>query len=339
MTKKKNVYNKFYTDEEWAKVNPINKEIMQDYIMELKQAQKKEGTIRNYKSDWRIIFIKILHDFDNKSILEMSKKDFRRLSLYFKEECNHSNARVNRLMSATRSMLAYCEDDEEWDYDFSAASRLKGLPKEKVRDIVFLTDEQILKLYGKLEELKEYQMATILALAYESAGRKNEMFQCTKYSFLEEEYFTNEVIGKRGKKFELVYNKKTLYFAKKYLEQRGLDNLDEMWTKNINGKTEAISSGTIYDWFKKMSELLSKIEDKDIDFNVHSLRHTALDNLSTGEHYLCKELGLKDGFKLEELQKYAHHSSSDTTSSYLQNRDRDVVFGMFGIEEWDIWER
>jgi integrase len=333
MTKKKHIYNKFYTEEDWAKVNPINKEIMEDYIMELKQSQKKPGTIKNYKSDWKIIFIKILHDFGNKPILEMSKKDFRRLSLYFKEECNHSNARVNRLMSAVRSMLAYCEDDEDWDYDFSAASRLKGLPKEKVKDIVFLTDEQILKLYEELEQTEEYQMATILALAYESAGRKNELFQCTKQSFIEGRYFTNEVIGKRGKKFVLVYNDKTLYFAKKYLEQRGKDNLDEMWTKQVGDKIEPISSGTIYDWFKKMSDILSKIEDVEIDFNVHSLRHTALDNLSTGEHYLCKKVGKEDGFKLEELQKYAHHSSSDTTSSYLQNRDRDVIFGMFDIEE------
>jgi len=329
---KKNIYNQFFTKEDWAMVNSINKEIMADYIMELKQSQKKPSTIKNYKSDWRIVFIKILHDFDNKSILEMSKKDFRKLSIYFKEECNHSNARVNRLMSAIRSMLTYCEDDEEWDYDFSSASRLKGLPKEKVRDIVFLTNEQILKLYGKLEETEEYQLATILALAYESAGRKNELFQCKKNSFLESKYFTNKVIGKRGKEFVLIYKDKTLYFAKKYLEQRGIDKLEQMWTKTVGNKSQTISSGTIYDWFKKMSQILSEIEDKYIDFNVHSLRHSALDNLSTGSHYLCEELGKEDGFKLEELQKYAHHSSSDTTNSYLKNRDRDVIFGMFEIK-------
>ena len=38
-------YNKFVTEENWKKVNKYNKELIDDYMLELKAQGKAEGTI------------------------------------------------------------------------------------------------------------------------------------------------------------------------------------------------------------------------------------------------------------------------------------------------------
>ena len=53
------VYNKIYNEEDWQLVNPLNKEIMEDYKAELKQNQKSNGTILQYYADWKIVMLYI----------------------------------------------------------------------------------------------------------------------------------------------------------------------------------------------------------------------------------------------------------------------------------------
>jgi len=333
MGKRGRVYNRFFNEKDWEEVNQENKDIMEDYIMELKQKQIKPSTIKQYTSDWKIIFIHILNNFNNKSVLQLNKKDFRRISLYFKEECDLSNARVNRIMSAIRSMLNFCEDDDDYEeYNNNVASKVRGLPKEEVKEIVFLTDEQIFKIKDKLLEMKEYQKATLLMLAYDSAGRKNEIFQVKKHSFLDEEKSsTNIVVGKRGKKFPLIYFDETKKCAKLYLEQRGEDDIDSMWITGQGNTKRTIQIGAIYDWIIIMNDILQAIEDEDFGFNVHSLRHATLENMKNGSHYICKILKREEGFTIDELKFLAHHSDISTTSSYLKNDEGEILSKTFGI--------
>lgn len=331
MAKKNGVYNNFYTQDKWDKVSNINKAIMDDYLQECKQRQMKDSTITQYKNDWRIVMLKIFDMFNNKSILELTKKDWRRISLYFKTECEHSNARVNRLMSATRSMLAYCEDDEEDydDYNINTAGKVRGLKKEKVRDIIFYTDDEILKMYDYLISENKYQVATIMMLAYDSAGRKNELLQVKKHSFYDSNTnTTNKVIGKRGKEFELVYFSKTKEASKLWLEQRGEDDVDSMFILNTkDGKKEATGEA-IYGWFKNIATMIGKDGG-----NIHSFRHSSLENLSQSVHmhYALEECDRNDGLTLEELQLHANHSDSSTTSSYLKDKSSEEKLNMFGL--------
>jgi integrase len=305
--------------------------------MELKQNQKKETTIFQYINDWKIIFVIILEEFNNKSILEFNKKDWRRLSLFFKEKCDHSNARVNRLMSAMRSMLNYCEDDDDYEYNINTASKVKGLPKQTVREIAFLTNDQVFKILRVLVDREEYQKATLLMLAYDSGGRKMEIAQVCKKSFLNPNInHTNEVVGKRGKKFNLVYFSKTKEMAKLWLDQRGEDNIESLWV-NIDkdgNKTEFAKDGDfLYNWIKYMNDILTSIMGENIEFNVHSFRHSCVENMSQSvkSHYALEEVGRPEGLTLEELQLMLNHSSSDVTKSYLKNKDEEMKLKMFGF--------
>lgn len=336
MKEGKQVYNRFVTPDKWDKVNVENKNIMNDYILECKQKQKKPSTIEQYINDWKIIFVVILEKFNNQSILKMKKKDWRQVSIYFKNESGMSNARVNRLLSATRSMLSYCENDDEdyQEYTVSTATKVRGLPKEEVREIVFLTEDQICLLEELLVEREEWQKLTALFLTYDSVGRKNEINQVRKETFIgSNKNSTNTVIGKRGKKFKLIFFSKTKKYAKKWLEQRGEDDIPELWLVDLKTKKVA-NEDNIYNWFKQMNNLLTAELGVDLDFNVHSFRHSGLENLSQSvhTHYALEEVKKPQGLSLEELQAHANHSNSSITQAYLRDKTAETKMSMFGFD-------
>lgn len=223
MSKRGRIYNNFYTPELWAQVNKENKRILDDFLSEYKQRKMSKGTIDGYYHDLRIIFIYILKELDNRCILELNKKNFRGLSLYFTEECGMPPARTNRLKSAVNSMLTFCEEDDDYDYEINYAKKVKGIPRTRVKDDeddFFFTFEEFIKVRDILVEKGRLQDAVLWSIGFDSAGRKNELFQIEKHG-LTEHNKTNIVVGKRGKKFPLVYLDDTKELIKKYLKERG----------------------------------------------------------------------------------------------------------------------
>jgi len=329
----KNVYNNFFDPEIWKIVNLDSKELLDDFLLELKQNKKSSGTIYQYSSDIRGTLIYIAKNLDNKSILDLTKKDFRRYSLYLSEECHVSNARHNRILSAIRSLLTFAEEnDDDYEYETNVAKKVRGLPKESVREIYFLTDEQIQKLKDELIKREEYQKATLLCLAYDSCARKAELAQVEKFSFYDtNKNNTNKVTGKRRKIFSLIYFDWTKECAKLWIDQRGEDEINSLWAIGVTSKKKATKEN-LYNWFLIMRDVLAEIEGKTIEFNVHSLRHSSLQNYSDGSHYICKKLGMINGFPLEKLKLLANHSDISTTSNYLKDNSIDELEEMFKIE-------
>lgn len=331
------VYNRFYTKQRWEEVNKYNKELMNDFLLELKAQKKSQETQRVYKNDLRIVLIYILLEEDNKPIYKLKKKAYRNMMLYLQGR-GMSNARINAIFSALRSMLEFASLEEEYedDLEINYASKVKGLSKQKTREIVFLTNEEIEYLYSRLLEKKRYQQALLLALMYESAGRRNECYAVTKDGITLDGNFTNQVVGKRGKEFKLLYNEKTKQAYELYMNRRGEDDLDALWTTKSKGEKVPASYETLYAWVTSWRKILvEKFEYK--EFNPHSFRHSALENYSDGSHWvsqrLGKELGLEGGkcFSLSELQLLAHHEDVSTTAGYLKSKDEDVLLGAFGL--------
>ena len=161
------IYNKVFTDELWSDVNPVNKAIMDDFLAEYRQRKKSAKTIEAYRNDIKIVLIIILQKFENKSILELSKKDFRALSLYFTEDCGMSPARTNRLKSSINSMLTFCEEDDDYDYDINYAKKVKGIPNERVKDDeddFFFTFDEFIKVRDILVEQDKLQLAVLCSI-------------------------------------------------------------------------------------------------------------------------------------------------------------------------------
>ena len=333
MAERGRVYNKIYTPELWEQVNKENKTIMNDYLEEYKQRKKAKGTVSQYFNDLRIVMIFILNELGNQSLLDLKKKDFRRFNIWCQER-DMSNARVNRLMSSIRSMLAYVEDDEEYDYEVNYASKVKGLAKEPVRideDDFFMTYEQIIKIRDELLKRGELKLCVLHMILFDSAGRRNEVHQILKEGLLEGNK-TNIVKGKRGKTFPLVYLNDTKELIKQYLEERGEDEIESLWIIGKGENKKPASYETIYDWVLKIAKIFSEIEGRQIDIFCHSYRHSRIECLLQGEDpRLLDENGKPRKYSLEEVQKFVHHSSSDTTSGYAKNHDEDVIDNMFGL--------
>lgn len=318
-----------YKNEIYEKVNPDNKELLKDYILEMKSKKRSAGTIYQYTADIKMFYCYMYEFMKNKSILDLKKRDFRNFFLFMQER-ELSPSRINRVQCSVRNLLEFASvDEDEYDYEQNVMSKIKGLPKEEVREIVFLSDEQVDKIYDYLVERGQYQKACYLRLTYDSAGRRKEIAQVEKDGLLEKNQ-TNIVIGKRNKKFPLYYFSKSKQAIEKWLEVRGEDDVKELFIAT-KGPIRPASYELLYVWSKEFADIISEIEGKRIEMNAHSLRHSALENMSNGSHYVLKELG-KDALDLNTLRVYAHHTSVDTTQGYLKNRDDELLADAFGIQ-------
>ena len=324
-------YTRLLDESTWEDVNEESRELLDDYILELEANGKSEKTIYQYSADIKGFLSWILRNGKNKSILELKKRDFRNFFLKMSKQ-GTSNARINRLQSSIRNLLAYAEGDEDVyeDYEVNQMRNIKGVPKEAVREIVFLTDEQVTGLIDYLLEHEQYQKALYVSLSYDSAARRNEIHQVNKDGFLENSQ-TNEVTGKRGKKFKLLYFNRTREIAKLWLEQRGDDDIESLWVTGKGENKRALSYESLYSFAVSFRPIIKSLFDEDVELNSHSFRHASLTNYSNGTHSVLKELG-KESLPLSVLKLVAHHSSSETTESYLKNRDDEILSDAFGVE-------
>ena len=333
MPRSRGVYNRIFTPEKWEKVNKENKMLLEDFLTEYKQQKKSKGTIDSYYQDLRIVLIKILEEFDNKSILEMSKKDFRRLNIWF-DESGMSPARCNRIHSATNSLLTFAEEDEDYDYEVNMSKKVKGVPNEKVKtneDDFFFTFEEFIKVRDKLVEMGDLQIAVLWSLAFDSAGRKNEVLQVEKHGLLDGNK-TNIVRGKRGKLFPLVYLDDTKELIRQYLEWRGEDNIDSLWISGRGETARPVTKDALYGRILKCNDILQEIRGEETNIYFHTCRHSRIECLLQGTDDRIKdENGKNKKFPLEQIMVLAHHSDVSTTQSYCKNHDEDTINEMFGF--------
>ena len=257
------------------------------------------------------------------------------MSLYFTEECGMSPARTNRLKSSINSLLTFCEEDDDYEYEINQSKKVKGVPRERVRDNeddFFFTFEEFIKVRDILVEKGNLQSAVLWSLGFDSAGRKNELLQVEKHG-LAESNKTNIVVGKRGKKFCLVYLDDTKELIRRYLEERGEDDVDSLWYKNLNGKREPVTDSALYDRICSISKILSEVRGEECNIFTHTMRHSRLECLAQGtDTRLLDENGNPKKFPLEQVQVFAHHSDVSTTQSYLKDHSDDTINEMFGFE-------
>jgi site-specific recombinase XerD len=324
MSKRLRVFN----EETWAKVHEDNKQILEDYVLELQSKKKSSGTIYQYSADIKMFLCWVHDNLKNAPILELKKRDFRRFFLFLQEK---SPARINRVQCSIRNLLEFCTQDDDLyeEYEINIMRSVKGLEKEKVREIHFLSNDQIELIINDLLAKKQYQRALYLALSYESAGRRAELHQVLKTNFLNDNK-TNIVTGKRGKKFALRYFGKSKEIAELYFTQRGEDDVESLWVVGEPGERKAASYETLYNWTMGFRKILFDLTEENIDFNPHSLRHSSLENYAQGTHYVLREMG-KDKLDIKVLKVLANHSDISTTESYLKDRDQEILNEAFGI--------
>lgn len=247
-----------------------------------------------------------------------------------------SAARVNRLKSACNSLLTFCEEDDDYDYEVNYSKKVAGLPKKPVKDDednFFFTFDEFIKVRDILVERGRLQDAVLWSIGFDSAGRRNELFQIEKHGLLDGNK-TNVVIGKRGKKFCLVYLDDTKKLIRQYLEERGEDNIDSLWIKGSGLDKQPITGDALYDRVCSISKVLSEVRGEECNIFPHTMRHSRLECLAQGtDTRLVDENGNIRKYPLEQVQVFAHHSDVSTTQSYLKDHSDDTINEMFGFSE------
>lgn len=328
------VYNRVYSKQKWKQVNEYNKNLLDDYILQVRSEAKAESSIKQYFNDGRILMIFILEKLGNKPFYQLTRKSFRNFILYMQDH-NMSPARINRLLSTTRNILNFGLEDDEFALDFELCktnpSRVKGVKKESVREIIFLTDEEVHIIVNGLIEREQYQKAFLCAFAYDSASRRKELYQVKRSDIdLDNIICKSKVRGKRGKIYKPLYNELTKKAFKLYDESR-TDNSDELWiTKDKDGNVRKASYESLYVWGISARVVLREDAGIDKPFNLHSFRHSCAENLRKGTHYICKLTNRS--FELTEIQKLMNHSDISTTQGYLANTDEEDLINMFTIK-------
>ena len=242
--------------------------------------------------------------------------------------------RVNRLKSTINSILTFAEEDDDYDYDNNLAKKVKGLPRERVRDNdddFFFTFDEFIKVRNILVEQNRIQDAVLLSLGFDSAARKNELYQVLKHGLVDSNK-TNIVIGKRGKKFPLVYLDDTKELIKQYLEQRGDDNIDSLWIKGSGDNKSPITKDALYNRMLSISEIFSEVRGEHCNIFMHTMRHSRAECLKQGTDLrLVDENGIPIAYSLDKIMKFMHHSDIGTTAGYLMNHDEEEIDAMFGF--------
>lgn len=313
-----------YTPERWESVNTKNKKLMQVYLRSLKTNRRRPRTIEQYMFDLRFFLIWNYLYNEDMNVLNFKKRHFEEFKFFMIEERGASNARVNRLMSAIRTMMGYAEDDDDEyeDYVRNVAAKIKGLEKCPIKDVAFLSQSQIDMLRTYLLEHKMYQHLCLLDILYDSGARINEVFQVKETETIHKGYL--RVTCKGGRNEYILLHDRAKESLKLHLgiKQEG----EAFWQGRY---APATGPGTLRCWVKNLYKILKQLDHKTPYFTPHSFRHSAIENMGNGTHYLCKKIGRP--FTIEEIAILAHHKSTDITKSYMKPKDDKIIMDLFGI--------
>ena len=246
-----------------------------------------------------------------------------------------SPARCNRIHSVINSLLTFCEDDDDYEYEINQSKKVKGIPREKVKtneDDFFFTFEEFIKVRDILVERGDLQTAVMWSLAFDSGARRNEVYQVEKHGLLDGNK-TNMVRGKRGKIFPLIYLDDTKELIRKYLEERGEDDIDSLWVGGKGENKHPLSGSiTLYDRILKCNKILSEVRGEETNIFFHTCRHSRIECLLRGEDDRLKdENGNNKKFPIEQIMVFVHHSDVSTTQGYTKDRTEETINDMFGL--------
>lgn len=321
---RKTQMNSLTTPELLAKVNPENKELLQEFLDYLRSMQRSEGTISGYKHDISIAFVWALQYNNNLPFVEWKKRHIIKYQNWLLNENKNSPARIRRLKAALSSMGNYVEailDDDYPNYR-NIINKIESPVNNPVREKTILTEEDVNKILSTLVELKKYKQACFFALAVFGGRRKAELCRFRMDDFTPDRLICDGALykskplktkGRGGGKMLECYTlaKRFQPYLDLWIEERKEKNIDSEWLfpqKNDPSNHIGITTANSY------AKTFSRIAEKEV--YMHSLRHRLCSYLS--------ESGLPDSF----IQRFFGWSSCDLVQVY-DDSSKDDKFAKF----------
>ena len=278
---RKTKMNSITSSELISNISPDNIRIKQDYISYLKSTQKSEGTIYCYENDLDIFFVWNLQFNNNKSFINISKRDIVSFQNWLINTNHNSPARVRRIKATLSSLSNFIESicDDEYPNFKNIIHKVESPVAQATREKTVLKDEQLDNLLEYLVSKKKYDKACMLALAMCSGRRKAELVRF-KVSYFDIDnviygslYKTPEAIKTKGRgngKYIHCYTLRHKFepYLNLWISERKRLGIDSEWLfpQKDNNK-EHLKPETLKSWANTFSKYLG------VDFYWHCLRH------------------------------------------------------------------
>ncbi len=337
-------YNKITSNEKLAAVNPANMKLKEDFLQYLKSIQRSEGTIDAYRSDLDIVFVFILERLNNKSFVDVKKREWLMLQSWLIDEHGNSPARVRRVKAAISSLSNYIinvlQEDEEPGFERFKAT-IKGVESPvnvPVRDKTILTDADCQYILDQLVTKQKYEQACYFALAIYSGRRKSELFRFKVEHFSDDHlicdgalYSTKETIktkgrGTQGKQIVCYILAKPFrpYFDL-WMQERERRGVQSEWLFPVDGRSDLHKEGSAADsWANLYSRLLSEFRGETVRMYPHSARHMLCSNLISAG---VPQNVIKEFFHWESLEMVTIYDDNDVTESFGDYFTTDGIKG------------
>lgn len=318
-----------FTDKEFQElVNPITKELVDDF---LRQSQKSDQTLRQYKSGL-YIFCKFVYDeLGNKPVTELKIRDAMRYQNKL-VDIGLSDSAIKFKRSVVSAFYSHIEAFWSDEYPNVRNIFTKAVPNvgnEKKKEKIPLTSEEIKRLTEHLIEKKKWQQLAYLSYTYQTGCRREESRQLKKEvvgynKFVnargeEKNYYLTHSIrakgrGKTGKVRKFQFGDDAMVALKKWIEVRGEDDCEFMFvTKNKETKEyQQVKADTFNGWCTQWGKFLGK------KVHPHLLRSSRATNSV-----------VEDGKDIKAVQQLLGHNSASTTEIYIVRGEDDSVNDLF----------
>lgn len=310
------VYNKLTSPEKLAIVLKENKNLTNDFLDYLQTIGRSKGTIDQYRNNLNIFFCWIVDNCDNKSFIDVKKRDLIKFQNSMVNDWGWSSKRVRTVKAAISSLGNFIEDilDDEYPKYRSIIRKIPSPPNKPVREKTVYTEEELNYILSVLNGLGEHEIACALSLAMNSGRRKAELGRF-KVSYFDEKnlicsgkiYKTPEpVLTKGGKMLSLyTFSDRFKPYLDEWMEEREKLGIQSKWLfPKIDSKTKELMPNThkTEEDFDRFARVISKIAEK--NFYWHSIRH------------FCTTWLLRQGYSHNLVQKLIGWDSADMVNEY-----------------------
>jgi site-specific recombinase XerD len=311
------------TDEMWKKVNPFNREKVEEFLLESTHLSKQSQI--QYKSALRIFYFWVHDSLNDKNIYEIKKKDFMRFQNFLIRRGLSSNGiklKRSAVSSLNKYLINFYEDDEEFKTFRNFVEGVTNPTPNKVYNKIPLSKEEFELILKTLEEDEQWQILAAMHFLYASACRRGELLLLRKeivnYAPIKDKegnptnmYRTHELRTKGKGEFGeircLLFDEKAKKAMEKWLEIRGEDDCPYLFISKYDGNARKLGLSAPNYWCK---EIISDIIGRRV--NPHLIRGTRSTHI------------LESGLDIKKAQALLGHKQSSTTDQFYdlrQNKD------------------
>lgn len=286
-----------------------------NYVETFLEELHSENTAIAYRGD----FSRFIKTVFNKEIHTITKKEIESVDydmiIAYRKELNLAPSTINRHINSIKSILFYLKGRKVIDLDLDFFAIIKEL-KKQTNEIPHMPIEVV---HEFIEQAKEERhnattKANLIMFAVDSGLRLSELLELKTSDFTEtNDHYLLTGYGKGNKKY-------TDSIAKEVVEQL----FSDMIPNEENRIFYPLSEKNAKDMMVRIRKKLGYDKEK---YSFHSLRKTSV----TYTHDLTGSLLV--------AQRKANHSSPNTTTIYVENRELEIT-GYFSTQniEKDLYK-